>query len=510
MNSLKTVVAFVIVVAVSILVGIALVDPLQFQSIGTIGLILALILFPFMARFHGHIFAFSISSGLIIPFVPGQPYLWVAMAAVTLGLAALNRTLRKQQVYLSVPEIVRPLLCFTAVVVVTMLWRGLGGQAFGSDQWGARRYYLILGAVVAYFAFACLRVPRGNARLFAILFFGSGVLLILTDLAFWAGGPLNWIFLFFNQEAVAVNLLTESDIGRSQGAASVSLAVLSVVLCIFGLRRLLEVRSWWLVVLLGAVFAYGLSSGFRSTFGIIGILVAVLVWLERLYRLQRLWPYIGALILSLIVILTFSGSMPLSVQRAISFLPVEVEPVARMDGENSTTWRLELWKIGLQEVPHYLWIGKGFTYSGADLEWTQQMGERISAIEWAMVGSWYHSGPLTLIVCLGLPGTVTFVWFLLASGRWLKRQWIQSRPELRIINLFIYAVFLERVIFFVFFYGQIELDMILFTSLVGFSLAINGVPARATVPSAPFALPFSSIAAKEPEPLIARKPSHYV
>jgi hypothetical protein len=509
MNALKNLMGMALVAVVAIIVGVALTDPLQRESIGTLGLLVALLVFPLVVRYYGYFFAFSISSGLTIPFVPGAPYLWVGMAAVTLGLAALNRTLRKQQVYLSVPEIVRPLLCFAAVVVVTMLWRGVGGQAFGSNQWGARRYYLLLGAVVAYFAFACLRVPRGKARLFAILFFGSGVLLILTDLAFWAGGAMNWIFLFFNQEAVSANVLTESDIGRSQGAASVSLAVLSVVLCTFGLRRLLEVRSWWLVVLLGGVFAYGLSSGFRSTIGVVAILVAVLVGLERLYRLQRLWPYVGALILSLIVILTFSESMPLSVQRAISFLPVDVDPIARMDGENSTTWRLELWKFGLHEVPHYLWIGKGFTYSGADMEWTQQMGEKISAIEWALVGSWYHSGPLTLIVCLGLPGTVTFAWFLLASGRWLKRQWIQSRPELRIINLFIYGIFLERVIFFVFFYGQIELDMILFTSLVGFSLAINGVPARAPVPSAPFALPFSSITAKEPEPLIARKPSPY-
>ena len=154
-------------------------------------------------------------------------------------------------------------------------------------------------------------------------------------------------------------------------------------------------------------------------------------------------------------------------------------------------------------------MGKGFTYSGGEMEWVQQMGTRISAVEWALVGSWYHSGPLTLLVCLGLPGTITFVWLLVASGRWLKRQWITSRPELRTINLFIYALFLERGIFFLVFYGQIELDLILFTSLVGLSLAINGVPARRSLVSSGSVQSFSSVAGVEPEPLVTRKPASY-
>jgi hypothetical protein len=501
MNALKTFMGVAVLVAVSIVVGVFLADPLQLQSIGAVGLLAALILFPFIARYYGYVFAFSVSSGLTISFAPGSPYLWVAMAAMTLGFAALNRTLRKQQVYVHVPEIVRPLLCFTAVVVVTMLWRGIGGQAFGSEQWGARRYYLLLGAVLAYFAFACLRVPTGKARLFAILFFGSGVLLFLTDLAFWSNGRMNWIFLFFNEESVAANMFTESDIGRSQGAASVSIAVISVVLCTIGLRRLLEPRRWWLVLLLFGVLSYGLSGGFRSTIGLLGLLVGMLIWLEKLYRLQRLWPYIAVLGLVIVGILTFSESMPLNVQRAISFLPVEVDSIARADGENSTTWRLEIWKIGLQEVPRYLVIGKGFTYSGGDMEWVHNMGASISAIEWALVGSWYHNGPLTLLVCLGLPGTITFIWLLVASGRWLRRQWLTGREDLRTINLFIYALFLERVIFFFVFYGQIELDVISFTSLVGFSLAINGVPPRRTVAAADPGRSFASYAGAEAEPV---------
>ena len=47
--------------------------------------------------------------------------------------------------------------------------------------------------------------------------------------------------------------------------------------------------------------------------------------------------------LTLAVGLPFVQKMPLMVQRSLSFLPIEINPLARQDAEHSTEWRVKMW-----------------------------------------------------------------------------------------------------------------------------------------------------------------------
>ena len=59
-------------------------------------------------------------------------------------------------------------------------------------------------------------------------------------------------------------------------------------------------------------------------------------------------------------------------QRSLSFLPIQVDKVARHDAMSTLDWRFQIWKTVLPEVPKYLWLGKGYNFSGTDYDLTQE------------------------------------------------------------------------------------------------------------------------------------------
>ena len=98
----------------------------------------------------------------------------------------------------------------------------------------------------------------------------------------------------------------------------------------------------------------------------------------------------------------------------------------------------------------------------------------IQNYETAMIAGDFHSGPLSVLIGFGLPGTVAFVGFLFASWRVMRSNFQRGPPELRRINTFLYAYFLCRVVFFFAVFGDFASDMAHFAGIVGISVALNG------------------------------------
>ena len=64
-----------------------------------------------------------------------------------------------------------------------------------------------------------------------------------------------------------------------------------------------------------------------------------------------------------------------------------------------------MWREVLPQIPQYLLVGKGYTFSAA--EQAELMSRNIESFE--LVGD-YHNGPLSVILPLGIPGVIAFVW----------------------------------------------------------------------------------------------------
>jgi hypothetical protein len=180
----------------------------------------------------------------------------------------------------------------------------------------------------------------------------------------------------------------------------------------------------------------------------------------------------------------FADKLPLTVQRTLSFLPVEIDAQTRLSAQDSTEWRLDMWKATLPQVPKYFFKGKGYNVSGDELFLAQESAARGIGARWegsALAGD-YHSGPLSVLIPFGIWGLAAFVWLLAAGARFLYTNFRDGAPELRRINAFLLALFLARILFFVFVFGALSSEFYQFTGILGLSVALNVSSQRAKRP----------------------------
>jgi hypothetical protein len=169
----------------------------------------------------------------------------------------------------------------------------------------------------------------------------------------------------------------------------------------------------------------------------------------------------------------------------MAFLPLDIDPAVKMDADNSTEWRIQMWRDVIPDIPRYLILGKGFAFNPneADIARMRAGTATASATEsFELVGD-YHNGPLSVILPFGIFGVIGFLWFLAAATRALYRNYKFGAPEHASLNNFLFALFLAKLIFFLVIFGAFYVDLVAFIGVVGLSISLNGgVASPATVP----------------------------
>ena len=267
---------------------------------------------------------------------------------------------------------------------------------------------------------------------------------------------------------------------RVGGLGPGTLAVICYLLARFGLRGILDVSKPWRLLFLLTAIGLSAFSGFRSGVLFFGLLLGLQFLLEGLWRTRLLLVGTLAMVLGFAALVPLADKLPLSVQRTLSFLPLSVDPIARVDAMASTEWRLQMWKIMAAQIPDYFWLGKGYATSSSDLYFAQQSAMRGLAgnFETSLVAGDYHSGPLSVIIPFGIWGVLAFIAFLIAVYRALYFNYRFGDPSLKTINTLLFAYFLARVVSFLFIFGAFDSDLILFCALAGLSVSLNGGVAR--------------------------------
>jgi hypothetical protein len=140
-----------------------------------------------------------------------------------------------------------------------------------------------------------------------------------------------------------------------------------------------------------------------------------------------------------------------------------------------------MWQVVVPQIPQYLLLGKGFAFDGTDYYLTQQAAKRgvLSSYEGTLISGNYHQGILTLLIPFGIWGLLAFACFCAGAIRVLFLNYRYGPDDLNRLNTFLLAYFVGRLIFYVVFYGQFDLDLFLFVGVVALSIAINrGVAQR--------------------------------
>jgi hypothetical protein len=476
----RTVVIAGTAVLLALSLGYALAGSHQVVNLMFVALVLGVMAIPLVLKWHHAALVLAWNAWLVVPFLPSSMELWIALSGLSLAVTILRSTLlRERREFIRVPQVERPLIALFLVVLLTItLTGGLGSRLLGSEMWGAGKYLSILGSIIGYFALTAQRIPSTLGPRMASFFFLSGVTAMGSTLVYVVGPALFWLFFLFPPELVALQMEgAHSSMVRYAGLAIGARAICFALLARYGLRGVLDWHRPWRLGLFGIVFVAGFFGGFRSYIILMLMIITALFFFEGLHRTRYLFAFTLGGVLAGAILVSFADQLPLPVQRAVSFLPIDIHPDARRDAEGTLLWRFEMWKHVVPEIPKYLWVGKGYGFSGLDYVLTQlafQRGIIFSSYEAALINGAYHQGVLTLLLPLGLPGLIAFFWFCWVALRVLYRNYKYGPDALRIVNTFLLSIFCARLLFYIFLYGQFELDLPLFVGVVGLGLSLNG------------------------------------
>ena len=470
----RSVITYALCVPLAIFLGYQLSDPLTQSAFFGVGLLALLLTFPILLRWHHLLLLMSWNLAAVLFFVPGRPNVWLVMTLISLTISVLQRALNKEMRFVNVPQVTWPLVCLTLVILVTAkLTGGIGIRAFGSDVYGGRRYAYLLAAILGYFALSAHRIPPQRAGLYVGVFFLGAITAAIGDLFTLANPSLYFIFWLFPPSKVTGDMVLGTT--RLGGISSLAMPGLCYLLARYGFRGTFDVRRPWRLVWFFLFLATGFLGGFRSMIILIAMTLAIQFYLEGLHR-TKMFP---ALILGLILVgamaVPVASKLPYTFQRALAFLPLQVDPMVRQEAEASSEWRKLMWVAVLPEVPKHLMLGKGYALSIFDFDLWGNVDSGGNAENWgSTISGDYHNGPLSVILTFGIWGALAFLWFTAAALRVLYANYRYCDPNLRTYNAILLAVFASRLMLFLGVFGSLHGDMFFFASLLGVSVSLNG------------------------------------
>jgi len=477
-------------VPLALLLGYCLATPFAFTSYAMVALVLGTLALPVLLRWHHALLIFLWNSYLIVFFIPGQPSLAFLLAGCSFVISLVQHALRREKVFFIVPSVGWSLVVLGLVTAITaQLTAGIGGRAFGEEMWGAKKYLGVFGAIIGYFALVAQPVSEGRATRYASIYFLSGVTAAFSDLLYAAGPSFYFLFNFFPAVMAGGQALTQDTLLRFSGVGFAAQSASFFMLARYGFRGQFDLSRPWRMAVFILTTALSLVGGYRAMIILGGLVFWLQFYFEGLVRSRYMLVVLLAFALLGTGIAMFSEKLPLSVQRSLSFLPLKVDPIAKTDAESTLEWRLAIWKTVYPEIPKYFFLGKGFAYSGTDAYLAVEAVRRGIAPgvdEATMIGGYYHHGILTTIIPLGIWGMLAFGWFCWAALRVLARNYRYGGHSLMRINTFLLSLFIGRLVFYAFFYGQFDQDLFVFTGIIGLSIALNGgvaKPVKETVES---------------------------
>lgn len=492
----RTQVLYGLSMSLAALIGFFLAEPMRFGTWAVLGLIASLLIWPLFIRWYHPLMVGSIHSVFMLALLPGSPPLWFVFAFCAFVVVVFSRCITADIRLMPPGGVGWALIGISIVVWCTAYVRGFGMKAVGSESMGGKSYIYIMVAIMAYFVLVSRPVAPKHALSYMALFCLAGMTSVLSNVVYLAGGPFHTLFNFIDPSAAMGQAELQWDVQgqsifRSGSMMHVSSAIIGYMLARFGVRGLLDLSSPWRMLILLGCLCLGLFGGFRSFLASVAILLGVAFFLEGLHRTRHVVFVLVLGLLCLLGVMSLAEKLPMTVQRSLSFLPIQVDPRVKADAQGSLEWRYEMWKVLEQEIPQYLLLGKGYAIDPTALQtshFNAHYGFGIQA-EWAVLSGHYHNGPLSVIIPFGIAGGVTFIWFLCVSLLRLRHLMRNCQPELLNINRILLAMFAAKTIFFIVFFGSFFSDLIAFVAVMGMAECLNATPRPVESEAEPVMIP---------------------
>jgi hypothetical protein len=441
--------------------------------------VFSLFTLPYHAQLSAIVATATFSSAFILPMVPGRPYVWETAALFgwtgVLLLTFLRRyppdlmsTLRRNR------WIFVGILVYCLTLLLIMQTRGFGLRVLGSGggMMGGRLYLQQLICAIFPLLFCMIQMSEKMlVRLLMIQWLLSTTYFV-SDFAFSFGGVTDVLLAFFELPGDAANFegqFLHFGIRRFQSFQNAGLGLVFLLLARYRLSDFFSGRRWWLLPVFVGIFGMSLLSGHRTIVFYITGTVAVIAVAQRFFtaRTLILAPLAGAVLL--LVLYSQADRLPLSAQRAVSFLPgIQINAQAANDAAKTIHGRRMLRLVGAQMMPDYLWVGRGFA-KYADIHLTVLDPDGVTPhVEQGV----FYNGFIGLMVNTGLSGTVGMMLVILGgtalAWRVLKMvRRTQSEDTLIRAAAVLAGFWFTSVLFFLFFHGDAELALKSFALQLG-------------------------------------------
>lgn len=444
-----------IVIGLQIAVGAyVLVALVMLAAIATLGM-----LFP-RAVFFGTLLL--LPSSLTLPGLPQQVNLhYLASVAVLGNLLAFIFLLRVRTNF-NVVHGIGLIIC--ALLGFLIMTRGLGFLQFGSANVGGVRYLQVFSGFTLFCAASVMVISKQHWKWLIGLWIIASLIPVFADFMLYRGYAPDKVTMFIRPNdqtsgaaRVAIRDLVNPDLTRFFAANGASYMIGICVLCLFRFHDFFRPKAIFAVPAVLITFFLAAISGFRLAILRLLAFYPLAFFVRGEMKVSRIVTVVLLIGLSLGAILPFAERLPLNIQRSLAFIPfIELHPAAERDATGTFEWRIELWRRAVTEIPDHLLIGKGFTFPVSEFAFN-----RLDSVEWALISSSYHNGPLSTLIMLGIPGSILVVLLFVLSCHHLwhiyKRQW--NTEELRhYFSVFMAAYFVNWGVFW-FVYGDIAQDL---------------------------------------------------
>ena len=313
-----------------------------------------------------------------------------------------------------------------AYLAIVFARNPVGFWAMQSSMVGGRPYFEIGLAFGAFMILSRVQITDFIAKIFPLFFVTPawciGILDVIGRVIPQTGYVLNSIYSGVGPEGATAAFQAEAELGTTRMTGLLNAGLSSVLaLCakynpITLISPLYPHRVMMLAIAFGAIFL----SGFRSVL-LFGFLTFLLSSILR-GCLKDLWVAAGGGMLALVLLISMQGSvlqLPLTMQRALSWLPGDWDERAVGDAEASSEWRVEMWGWAWNDdriLRDRVW-GQGFGLSIDDMNLIASSitagGGGASLLggsdrEQFMITGSFHSGPLSTIKYIGVVGLALY------------------------------------------------------------------------------------------------------
>jgi len=378
-----------------------------------------------------------------------------------LAFTCLIFLLRRQPFNFRLGELEVWMLLLALMVAQVYLRNPVGLNVFGASSVGARPYLVIALAWTSSMLLGSLVVPSGEIRWamrLTILGAVAGVLLTGLRMRLLGGGGGD-----------SAGGIDASTAGSGSSRIS-SFGYLGMIISRFVSSYVSPLRAcvhplWGFLILVS--LAAAAASGYRNAVASVGLTYLVGIAYRGGFMSVLIASLAAAFGLGALALLNLAMPLPPNIQRALSPFPGTWEERHVKAAEDSTEWRVEMWKQAL--FTEY-WIqnkllGDGLGFSRRELQLMEaaesglgyeSLGSGLSAQqESLMINGAYHSGPVQTVRTVGYVGLLILLLAMIRLAVHAHRQVKRCRnTDWYPFALFVAIPIVVAPIFFVFVFGE--------------------------------------------------------